>query len=146
MLIGINPILTPDLLHSLASMGHGDRIVIVDANFPSAACARRLHYLPGLNAAPVLAAVLSLLPLDSFVPDPAVTMQVVDDPAAVPEVVREMTEVLERSGSKPPASIERFAFYEAARTAFAIIQTGEPRSYGNIILAKGIIASANPAF
>ncbi|MBE7212446.1 MAG: ribose ABC transporter, partial [Gluconacetobacter diazotrophicus] len=84
MLLGIDPVLTPDLLWSLAAMGHGDVLAIVDANFPSAAMGAamggRVHHLPGLPAARVLDAVLTLLPLDDFVPEPAATMQVVGDP------------------------------------------------------------------
>ncbi len=139
MLLGMNPILTPDLLHSLASMGHGDRLAIVDCNFPGAACARRLHRLPGLDAASVLDAVLSVLPLDTFVPNPATTMQVVGDPASVPPAVQDFVGVLQRHGGQAPEMIERFAFYDGARGAFAIVQTGERRSYGNIIVAKGIV-------
>ena len=139
MLRGINPILTPDLLRSLASMGHGDTLAIVDANFPAASCADRVHRLHGLGAAPVLDAVLSLLPLDSYVPNPAVTMQVVGDAAAVPPAVADLNAILARHGAAAAATLERFAFYERARGAFAIVQTGEGRAYGNMIVVKGVI-------
>ena len=141
MLRGINPILTPDLLHSLASMGHGDRIALVDCNFPAAACAQRLHRLAGLDAAAVLDAVLSVLPLDTFVPNPAAAMQVVGDPAAVPAAVQDLIGVLRRHGLGAPDMVERFSFYDAARGAFAIVQTGERRPYGNIILTKGVLGA-----
>ena len=141
MLRGIDPILTPDLLHSLASMGHGDRIAVVDCNFPAAACAQRLHRMPGLEAAAVLDAVLSVLPLDTYIPNPAAAMQVVGDPAAVPPAVQDLTGVLHRHGFGPPHMLERFSFYEAAKGAFAIVQTGERRPYGNIILTKGVVGS-----
>lgn len=139
MLLGIDPLLTPDLLHTLAAMGHGDRLAIVDANFPGTAMARRLHQLPGIDAPGVLAAVLTLLPLDDFVADPAVTMQVVGDEAAVPPAVAGLNAVLERHGAKAAGTVERFAFYEQVKTAFAVVQTGERRLYGNIIVAKGVV-------
>ena len=139
MLRGIDPLLTPGLLHTLASMGHGDRIAIVDANFPGTANARRLHETPGIDAGAVLRAILSLLPLDDFIPDPAVTMQVVGDAVAIPEAVQDFTEILRAHDAPAPATVERFAFYGLAKSAYAIVQTGETRLYGNIILAKGVI-------
>ena len=139
MLRGIDPLLTPDLLHSLASMGHGDRIAIVDANFPGDSCAERIHYLAGIDAGAVLRAILSLLPLDDFIEDSAVTMQVVGDAGAVPEAVAEFATILEHHDGPAPKPVERFAFYDLARSAYAIVQTGERRLYGNIILSKGVI-------
>jgi L-fucose mutarotase len=138
MLIGLDPLLTPDLLHALAAMGHGDTIVLVDANYP-ATRGRRLISLPGANVTEALRAVLSLLPLDTFVPDPAVVMQVVGEPNTVPDVVAEMNAALEGHGAAPSKSIERHAFYAAAERAYAIVHTGERRFYGNIILTKGVI-------
>lgn len=140
MLKGIPPLLTPDLLHALASMGHGDRLAVVDANFPAAGYARRLIVLPGTAAPVTLEAILQLLPIDDFEPDPIAVMQVVGEPDAVPPVVAAFTEVLRQFGLPPPASMERHAFYRAAATAFAIVQTGERRFYGNILLTKGVIA------
>jgi L-fucose mutarotase len=119
-------------------MGNGDRIVLVDANYPSTR-GRRTIPLPGATVTRALRAVLSLLPLDSFVPDPAQVMQVVGDPAAVPDVVAEMNAVLTGQGDKPAAALERHAFYAAAETAYAVVPTGERRFYGNIILTKGVI-------
>ena len=139
MLRGIDSLLTPDLLHSLAAMGHGDRIAIVDANFPGASSGQRVHYLAGVDAAAVLRAVLSVLPLDDFISDPAVTMQVVGDAAAVPEAVAEFARILAAQNGPAPVAIDRFAFYDVAKTAYAIVQTGETRLYGNIILSKGVI-------
>jgi L-fucose mutarotase len=138
MLIGIDPLLTPDLLHALAAMGHGDRIVLVDANYP-ATRGRRVISLPGADAPRTLGAVLSVLPIDTFVPDPAAIMQVVGDPAAVPPVVAEMNAILRKHGAANAVSIERHAFYTAAETAYAIVQTGERRFYGNIMLTKGVL-------
>lgn len=139
MLKGLSPLLSPDLLHALASMGHGDEIVLADANFPAASHGRRLLRLPGLGAPAVLDAVLSVLPLDSFVAQPALTMQVVGDAAAVPETVNEFNALLQTHGYAPSAALERFAFYERAAQAFAVVATGERRIYGNILLKKGVV-------
>ena len=139
MLKGLSPLLSPDLLHVLASMGHGDEIVLADANFPAATHAKRLVRLPGTAAPAVLDAVLRVLPLDDFVAQAALTMQVVGDAGAVPEVVREFGAVLLRHGCAASAPLERFAFYERAAGAFAIVATGETRVYGNILLKKGVV-------
>jgi L-fucose mutarotase len=138
MLIGINALLTPDLLHALASMGHGDTIVLVDNNYPATRGNRALE-LPGANVVQALRAVLSLLPLDTFVVNPAQVMGVVGEPDTVPPAVAEINEVLADGGHKPAEMIERFAFYTAAAQAYAIVRTGERRFYGNIILTKGVI-------
>lgn len=144
MLRTIPPILSPDLLQTLAAMGHGDDIVIADANFPAASMRARCIRLDGLAATDVLRAVLTLLPLDQFVSDPARTMQVVGDAAAVPPVVAEFQKIIDTTADHPApiATLERFAFYAEAKQAYAIVQTGEHRLYGNIILKKGVIAPA----
>jgi L-fucose mutarotase len=139
MLKGLDPLLTPDLLHALASAGHGDVVAIVDANFPAARVARRLVGVPGADAPRVLEAVLSLLPIDDFEPDPVRVMQVVGDPAAVPEPVRAFTAILARFGGPAPTALERHAFYTAAADAFVVIRSGERRFYGNILLTKGVV-------
>jgi L-fucose mutarotase len=141
MLRGIDPILSPDLLRVLRAMGHGDEIVVADANFPAESSARSLVRLDGIDAPRVVRAVLSVMPLDTFVDDPAVSMQVVGDPEAVPPVLALFQRVIDevadnRARIKP---VERFAFYERARKAFAVIQTGERRLYGNLILKKGVV-------
>lgn len=144
MLKGINPLISPDLLRALARMGHGDQIAIVDANFPAESVSRdtvegrSLHV--DCDAVRALEAVLSLLPLDDFQPDPVVTMQIVGDAQAVPPVVAEAQPLLAAEGVKS-AALERFAFYERARTAFVVLRTAETRSYGNFILRKGIIVT-----
>lgn len=140
MLIGLNPLLSPDLLHTLAAMGHGDEIAIVDSNFPATACAQRLVRMDGVSAIAALEAVLSLLPLDSYVEHSAHVMQVVGDAKAVPEAVAGFTAMIGTRGKV--GSIERFAFYQRAKQCFAIVQTGEGRLYGNIILTKGVIPAA----
>ena len=139
MLKHIPPLLTPDALFALASMGHGDELALVDANFPAArlAAARgaRLVPLPGADAP----AVLALLPLDDFGAEAAWTMQVVGDAAAVPPPVAEFRAVLRDGGEREPATLERAAFYERATAAFAILQCGERRRYGNLLLRKGVL-------
>ena len=142
MLRNIPPVLSPDLLWTLRAMGHGDEIALTDANFPATALGERCHRLDGLSATTVLQAILSVLPLDSFVPDPALVMQVVDDPDAVPPVVAEFQAIITATADHQAqvATLERFAFYDRAKSAFAIVQTGETRLYGNIILKKGVIA------
>jgi L-fucose mutarotase len=144
MLKNIPTLLTPDALHALASMGHGDDLVIVDANFPAASTAQAggalLVQLAGASASQALEAVLKVLPLDNFVSESAWTMQVVGDAAAVPAPVAEFAALLTAAGEKPAATLERFAFYAQAKSAFVIFQTGELRKYGNILLRKGVIA------
>ncbi|WP_373051317.1 RbsD/FucU family protein, partial [Thalassovita aquimarina] len=139
MLRGINPILSPDLLHVLRAMGHGDEIVIADANFPAHSTGARVIRLDGVLATDVLEAVLSVMPLDDFVDDPAHTMAVVGDPEAVPEIVEEFQNITNRVADAPAQlrPLERFDFYSRSRSAYAIVQTGETRLYGNIIAKKG---------
>ena len=138
MLLGLDPLLTPDLLHALAEMGHGDCVALVDANYP-ATRGRRLIRLSGIDTPHVLQAVLSVLPIDTFVPEPCAIMQNVDEPGAMPEVVAEMNAVLVRHGARLAVGIERHAFYSAAEAAHAIVQTGERRFYGNILVTKGVV-------
>lgn len=143
MLIGIDPILSPDALALLRAMGHGDTVVLTDANFPSEANARRLVRLDGVGAERVLDAVLRLLPLDDFEPDPLVGMAMVEPSAAMPEAVAAFQQVVEaRLGAGAPriALTDRHDFYARSREAFGIIATGERRFYGNLILRKGVIA------
>jgi L-fucose mutarotase len=145
MLRGIHPLLSPDLLHALASMGHGDRLAVVDANFPALSHARRLVALPGTTAPAVLEAILSVLPVDDFEPHPVSVMQVVGDPAMLPETVREFAGILASNDLPRPVGLERHAFYQAAAAAFVVVQTGERRFYGNILLTKGVVPADAPA-
>ncbi|MES0813067.1 RbsD/FucU domain-containing protein [Roseibium sp. SCPC15] len=141
MLRDIDPILSPDLLYALRAMGHGDEIVLADANFPGESLGPTCIRADGSTASEVLQAVLSVMPLDIYVPDPALTMQVVGDPDAIPEAVADFQNIIKKTADNPAQiqTLERFAFYERAATAFAIVQTGERRLYGNIILKKGVI-------
>lgn len=143
MLRDIPPILSPDLLWTLRAMGHGDEIVIADANFPAEGLGPRCLRLDGIPATDALEAVLTVMPLDTFTAEPALTMQVVDDPRAVPEIVRAFQDIVDRVADAPAhlGTLERFAFYERARGAFAVVQTGETRLYGNVILTKGVIGA-----
>lgn len=143
MLIGLDPNLSPDLLFTLASMGHGDDIAVVDANFPADSCGLRVVRLDGVSATDVVAAILSVMPLDDFVDEPAHVMQVVGNPDEVPEAVAEFQRIIDTTADAPAqiASLERFAFYEKSKQAYAIVQTGERRLYGNLILKKGVVRS-----
>ncbi|WP_170560625.1 RbsD/FucU family protein [Ruegeria atlantica] len=141
MLRNIDPILSPELLYTLRAMGHGDEIVIADANFPGSSSGPDCIRADGSSASEALQAVLSVMPLDTFVPDPALTMQVVGNPEAVPDAVEDFQRIIDTTADNPTKvqSLERFAFYDRAANAFAIVQTGERRLYGNIILKKGVI-------
>lgn len=145
MLKNISPLLTPQLLFGLAKLGHGDDVALVDANFPADRIAEQAHarlvQLPGLSTTQVLQAVLSVLPLDHFDSPCSWTMQVVGDAQAVPAPVAEFKQALHVAGEATPGSLERFAFYEHARSARLVVQTGDLRKYANILLRKGVIAT-----
>ena len=140
MLKGISDVLSPDLLHALQAMGHGDEITIVDGNYPGTSAGPRLIRADGISGTAILEAILSLMPLDDFVPDPAIVMQVVGDAGVRPPVVVEYEKIVKRVEPKVEmVSLERFAFYRRANAGYAMVQTGEQRLYGNIILKKGVI-------
>ncbi|WP_027818514.1 RbsD/FucU family protein [Paraburkholderia bannensis] len=150
MLKNLDPLLNPDVLHALASMGHGDEVVICDANFPADAVARdsvlgRLLRIDGVDSPRAVRAVLSVLPLDGFVEHPALRMEIVGDAQTLPAVQREaQREVDDAEGRAVPfASLERFAFYERARRAYCVIATGEARGYGCFVLKKGVLLAAD---
>lgn len=142
MLKGLDPLLTPDLLHVLAEMGHGDEIVLVDANFPAASVAQRLVRLDGITLLDATRAVLSVFPLDTYVERPMATMAMVETPDLIPDVQDEIFALANEVEGRPVAveHLERFAFYERARQAFAIVATGERRPYGNVVFAKGVVS------
>jgi L-fucose mutarotase len=140
MLKNIPPLLGPDLLGILRAMGHGDEIAIVDANYPADAAGPALVRLDGISATDILEAVLTLMPLDDFVDEAAIVMQVVGDASARPPVVDEFEAIVKKHEPKMGVtSLERFAFYDRVKTGYAIVQSGERRLYGNILLKKGII-------
>ena len=122
-------------------MGHGDEIAIVDVNFPATSLGPRLVEIRGASSPDVLDAVLGLFPLDTSVVPAVFTMEVVDDPTAVPEPVMEFAAVFTRHhlADCEIGTLERHAFYERAKRAFALVRTGEMRPYGNILLVKGVI-------
>jgi L-fucose mutarotase len=144
MLKNVHPLLTPELLFALASMGHGDEVAIVDANFPAARVARAQGascvVLSGCNSTLALEAVLSVLPLDDFDPVCAWTMQVVGDVKQVPLPVVEFNTVLQSVASTQANTLERFDFYDRAQRAFLVVQTGDMRRYANVLLRKGVIS------
>ncbi|WIY52407.1 RbsD/FucU domain-containing protein [Devosia sp. YIM 151766] len=143
MLKHIPPLLGPELLATLRAMGHGDEIVIADANFPASFLGPEVHRADGIAATDMLDAVLTLLPLDDFVDQAAIGMAVVGDPEARPPIFAEFAAIIARHEPKAGFStIERYAFYDRARQAAAVIQTGETRLYGNVILKKGVIRAA----
>ena len=147
MLIGIHPLLTPALLHVLASMGHGDEIAIVDANFPAARLGPLVIELAGASSPEALAAVLTVFPIDVDTVPAAITMQVIGEPEAVPEAVGDFAAAFAERGLADCeiGSLERVAFYERARGASAIVRTGELRPYGNILLVKGALNRYEPS-
>ena len=140
MLKNMDPILSAPLLTILAEMGHGDELAIVDANFPAVTMGKRV-VRTSASAPATLDAVLTLLPLDDFVEAPATVMEVVGEPDAVPEVVREFQMSLNNAEEKiiKVHRIDRFSFYERAKSAFAVVATGETRLYGCILIKKGVI-------
>jgi L-fucose mutarotase len=127
----------------LRAMGHGDEIAIVDANFPATSNADWLVRLDGVDSSRALAAILSVMPLDSFVADPANGMQVVGKPDEIPPAIADFQTIVDRLAGFPVriARIERFGFYERAKTCFAIVATTDRRLYANIILKKGVIGA-----
>jgi len=140
MLKGLDPLLGPELLATLRAMGHADEVAVVDANFPAAANARLLIRAEGASATRMVAAILSVLPLEQFEPVAAFRMAVDGSPDDIPPVIDEFASLLQSAGYEGPiGTLERFAFYERARAAYAIVSTGERRYWGNLILKKGAI-------
>jgi L-fucose mutarotase len=147
MLKGLDNRLNAEVLYALRAMGHGDTLVIADTNFPSDSIARQtvvgeLLRMDNLTCAQAVEAVLSVLPLDTFVDDFAGRMEVVGDPSRIEPVQAEVQAAIDAAEGRPRPmiSIERFDFYERAKGAYAVIQTGERRFYGCFILRKGVIA------
>jgi L-fucose mutarotase len=149
MLKNLDPLLNADVLYALRAMGHGDALILCDTNFPADSVARqttlgRLLRIDGVDAPRAARAILSVLPLDSFVEHPALRMEVVDQPGEIPPVQAEVQREIDAIEGKslPMGSIERFAFYERARQAYCVIATGERRFYGCFVLQKGVIPPA----
>ena len=147
MLKGINPLLNADVLYALRAMGHGDRLVVCDTNFPADSIARQTAFgellrIDNVSTARAIEAILSVLPLDTFVDDAAMRMEIVGQPQEVPPVQREVQAVIDRAEGRswPLVGVERHAFYEKAKSAYCVIATGERRFYGCFIFSKGVIA------
>ncbi len=147
MLKGIDNRLNAEVLHTLRAMGHGDTLVLADTNFPSDSIARQtaigsLLRMENLTCGQAAQAILSVLPLDTFVDDFARRMEIVGNPTEIPPVQAEVQTAIDHAEGRPRPmqSIERFAFYEEAKKAYAVIQTGERRFYGCFIFRKGVIA------
>ncbi len=144
MLKGIPKILSPELLKVLCEMGHSDRIVIADGNFPAQSMGKDgiVIRMDGHGACEVLEAVLAVFPLDTYVEKPVSLMQVMpgdDVETPIWAQYERLVSAVDERGSEAIGKIERFAFYEQARTAYAIIATGEGALYANVMLQKGVI-------
>lgn len=144
MLKGIPKIISPELLKVLMEMGHSDELVLTDGNFPAASHARRLVRCDGHDISELLDAILQLFPLDQYVEKPAGLMAVMSgDPTETPIWAEYKSIIQNRTGlTDPCAEIERFAFYERAKSAYAVIATGESALYANLILKKGVVMDA----
>ncbi len=140
MLKGIPAILPPELLKILMEMGHGDEIVIGDGNFPAASMAQRLVRCDGHSVPDVLDAIMQLFPLDTFVEKPVALMAVVPGDDYKPVIWDQYREIIRRHGERDEIEfVERFAFYERTKRAYAVVATGEAARYANVILKKGVL-------
>jgi len=146
VLIGLNPLLNADVLFALRSMGHGDDLIIADTNFPATSVAQETVLGEPLRidrgVAEVVQAVLSVYPLDGFVEDTVARMEVVDEPDTIMPVMEEVGAAVAAAGGPAFISLERYAFYERAKQAYAVIQTDERRFYGCFALRKGVVPPA----
>ena len=147
MLKTIPPVIHAKLLYVLMLMGHGDDLLICDVNHPAAAIAKdttwgKLIDVSGCQIPELLTALLTLFPLDDFVEAPVIRMAVVDNPEGQVPIFARVQNVLDTSLGRPVevASLERFAFYQAARNSFAVVRTSDPGPYGCFILRKGVVA------
>ena len=140
MLVGISPLFSPELLAMIYRMGHGDEIVLADAHFPGHSVNANTLRADGLGVAELLEAILPLFVLDTYVDSPVFMMDVVPGDTLDPKVEASYRAVIDRvwPDTPPIARVERFAFYEQARDAFAVVMTGETAKYGNVILKKGV--------
>lgn len=143
MLKGISPLISPELLAILARMGHGDEIILADAHFPGESYNQRIIRADGLKIPALLEAILPLFELDSYVPNPCIMMAAVIGDQLDPGVEQSYIKAIKQSNPQISSveRIDRFVFYERAKTAFAVVMTGETAKYGNIILKKGVTPS-----
>lgn len=144
MLRNMSKLLTGDLLKALCDMGHGDTVAIVDANYPAQTMGKRVIAYPGVSATELLKAIVGIFPLDHIVPEPALLMDITPEDRATmpePEIWGEFTGIVhgEYGEEKQVGKLSREGFYDASKDAYLIIQSGEERLYGNIILVKGVV-------
>jgi L-fucose mutarotase len=146
MLKNLDPMLNAEVLYALRSMGHGDKLVVVDTNFPADSIARETAFgellrIDNVTAARAFKAILSVLPLDTPLQPSVGRMEVMGAPDEIPIVQKEVQAEIDLAEGKPAPmySIERFAFYEEAKKAYCVIQTGETRFYGCFLVTKGVI-------
>ena len=141
MLIGISPVISPELLDALFRMGHGDEIVLADSFFPGDSCNSRVIRADGIRIPALLDGILKLMNLDYAVPQPVAMMSPMEGDRSDPEVEKSYRAVIDKiwPGTPPTEMIGRFAFYERTKKAYAVVMTGETVKYGNIILKKGVI-------
>lgn len=141
MLKGIPPILSPELLKVLMEMGHGDEIVLADGNFPAASHTNRLLRCDGHGVPELLEAVLSLFPLDTYSEQPVALMAVVPGDKVETPIWDTYTDLIRKHSNPAIEYVDRFAFYERAKKAYAIVATSEKALYANVILKKGVIST-----
>ena len=143
MLKGISPLLSPELMTVLCEMGHGDELVIADGNFPAESLGKNAIVIraDGHGVPEMLDAILQLIPLDQYVDQPAALMKVVPGDPVVPVIWDEYRALLKKHGEDPDKveMMERFAFYDRAKNAYAVIATGETAIYANVLLKKGVV-------
>ncbi len=141
MLINVNPLISPEILQLIRSMGHGDKFVLSDANFPSYSHANKLYRMDGLNIPQAAEALLTHFPLDSFIPHPVERMEIDGKPDEVNEVHRDLIETVKKvSGDNwVVGSVERQKFYVEAKKAMAVITTSDTRPYGCFMFTKGVL-------
>ncbi len=140
MLIGISPVISPELLNAIYRMGHGDEIVLADAHFPGETFNGNVIRADGLKVATLLEGIMPLFILDQYVDNPLAMMAAVEGDELDPSVEEGYLQAIHKSWPKTSAAerVERFAFYERAKSAYAVVMTGETAKYGNIILKKGV--------
>ena len=141
MLKGIPKIISPDLMKVLLEMGHGDEIVLADGNFPAASCAGKLIRCDGHNVPELLEALLKFFPLDTYSPQPVSLMQVVEGDSVIPTIWDKYQSIIHKYDQTFTSfeMVDRFTFYERAKTAYTIVATSEEALYANIILKKGVV-------
>jgi len=141
VLKGVPPAISPDLMHALMSMGHGDEIVLADSNFPAASHATKLIRADGIDVPTLLDAILTFFPLDTYVTDPVCVMGVVPGDKVYPAIWNTYQSIVQKHEGDwvDIVQVERFAFYDRAKKAYAIVATGETAIYANVILKKGVV-------